>query len=64
MEDPIVSEVRRVREQIMAQFGYDLRRYLEYLREQEQKPRQAAHADPDEIAQHTPPAVSVTGTPT
>jgi hypothetical protein len=30
--DPIVAEVRRVREQIFAEFNYDLHAYCEYLR--------------------------------
>ena len=30
-EDPIVAEVRRFREEILASFNYDLRAYLEHV---------------------------------
>jgi hypothetical protein len=35
--DPIVAEVRRIREQIFAEFNYDLHAYCEYLRAQQAK---------------------------
>ena len=36
-ESPIVREVRERARQIEAQFGHDLHKYCEYLREQEKK---------------------------
>jgi hypothetical protein len=38
-EDPIVSEVRAVRQQIFAEFNYDLGAYVVHLREFEQEAR-------------------------
>jgi hypothetical protein len=32
MKDPIVEEVRRIREQIFAEYDYDLDRYYEAIR--------------------------------
>jgi hypothetical protein len=63
MEDPVVAEVRRVREQIMARFGYDLRRYTEYLREQEQRhpERVVTKAQLDERRGRTSGAATQTG---
>ncbi len=40
IDDPIVEEIRRYREQHAAQFGHDLRRIVEDLREKE---RRSAH---------------------
>jgi hypothetical protein len=37
MNDPIVEEVRRVREEYAAQFDYDVRRIAEDLRRQEKE---------------------------
>ena len=37
MTDPIVEEVRRVREEYAAQFDYDVRRIAEDLRRQEEE---------------------------
>ena len=37
MKDPIVEEVRRVREEILREFGGDFSKYLDYLRIQEKK---------------------------
>ena len=31
--DPIVAEVRKTREKIMKEFGYDLQKYCNFLRE-------------------------------
>ena len=36
-DDPVVDEVRRAREEVAARFGYDLRKYLSHLSEQERK---------------------------
>ena len=36
-EDPIVAEIRRVRDEYAARFNYDLRAICEDLREQEKK---------------------------
>jgi hypothetical protein len=33
-DDPIVAEVRRVREELFARFNYDLRAYFEFLQKQ------------------------------
>jgi hypothetical protein len=37
MNDPIVEEVRQVREQLLAQFGGDLGKYVDYLIEEQAK---------------------------
>ncbi|HUW63355.1 MAG TPA: hypothetical protein VMW83_01455 [Spirochaetia bacterium] len=36
-DDPIVEEVRKTRQIIFEKFDYDLRKYMDYLREEEQK---------------------------
>lgn len=47
--DPIVDEVRRVRQEYAAQFGYDIRRIAEDLRRQEKESgRQYLHGIPEE----------------
>lgn len=38
-EDPIVAEVRKVRQQIFARFNYDLDAYFEHLRAVEAEER-------------------------
>jgi hypothetical protein len=38
-EDPIVAEVRRVRQEIFARFNYDLDAYFEHLKEAEDEAR-------------------------
>jgi hypothetical protein len=38
-EDPIVAEVRKVREEIFAEFNYDLHAYAAHLQELEQEAR-------------------------
>ncbi len=35
MKDPIVEEVRRVRDELAAEYGYDLRRIAEASRERQ-----------------------------
>jgi hypothetical protein len=39
MDDPIVEEVHRIREEIMKEFNYDLEAYLRYLKEREEEDR-------------------------
>jgi len=43
--DPIVQEVREARAAIAAEFGYDLSKYLAWIREQTQL-RKEAHGNP------------------
>jgi hypothetical protein len=52
-EDPIVAEVRKVREEIFARFNYDLDEYFEYLKaaEEEDRKRGVRYTDRP-IAQH------------
>ena len=37
MKDPIVAEVRKAREELARQAGYDINRYFEILKENERK---------------------------
>ncbi len=39
MDDPIVEEVHRIREEIMKEFNYDLGAYFRYLKEREEEDR-------------------------
>ena len=39
IRDPIVEEVRRVREKLYAEFNNDLSKYVEHLRAEESKDR-------------------------
>jgi hypothetical protein len=39
MNDPIVTEVRRIREQLLAECGGDLQKYMDRIREEEEKDR-------------------------
>jgi hypothetical protein len=47
-EDPIVSEVRRVREQIFAEYGHDLGAYVDSIivRQEEKKRQGFRYASP------------------
>ena len=36
-DNPIIAEVRRARARILARFGYDLRKYGEYLMREQEK---------------------------
>ena len=45
-EDPIVGEVRRVREELFAAAGYDLEEFCKRLREQQQREGRAAVTRP------------------
>jgi hypothetical protein len=46
-DDPIVEEVRKTRQLIFAKFDYDLRKYMDYLREEEKKhPEKLAKIQP------------------
>jgi hypothetical protein len=42
-DDPIVREVREIREQILAGFNYDLAAYVRYLGERQEEARQQGH---------------------
>ncbi|MCL6446974.1 MAG: hypothetical protein K6U04_02310 [Armatimonadetes bacterium] len=37
MDDPIVNEVRKLREAILEKFGGDLNKFFKYIREEENK---------------------------
>ena len=47
-DDPVVEEIRKIRDQISAEFGHDPVRYVEYLIE-----RQKRHAD--RLVSYAPP---------
>jgi hypothetical protein len=51
-EDPIVAEVRRVREKLFAAAGYDLEEYGRRLRAQQQRQGRAAAARPPRTPDH------------
>lgn len=56
-EDPIVAEVRRAREEIAAQFNYDLRAiFQEYQRRQVTSGH--AYASPSQRSEESPPTPS------
>jgi hypothetical protein len=42
-DDPIVREVREIREQILAEFDYDLTAYVRYLGARQEEARQKGH---------------------
>lgn len=41
--DPIVAEVRRIREELAAKFNYDIHAMAEYAREREAELRKSGH---------------------
>lgn len=49
-EDPIVAEVRRHRQELAAEFGYDLKRLCEHLRQREREHPELM------VSYETPPA--------
>jgi len=70
MNDPIVEEVRRVRDAHAAQFNYDLDAIFQDIKEQEKKSGYtfvcgaARQAVPNPALQPTGAAISVTSCPT
>lgn len=70
MNDPIVEEVRRVRDAHAARFNYDLDAIFEDIKEQEKKSGYkfvsgaARQAEPNQSLQPTGAAISVASCPT
>ena len=55
-EDPIVAEVRKVREQLFSEFGYDLEAYAGHIAEieAEKKKRGFRYASPPPLREPEP----------
>lgn len=55
-EDPIVADVRKVRQEIFARFNYDLDAYFEHLKmvEEEDRKRGARYTDRPLAKRHPP----------
>jgi hypothetical protein len=63
-EDPIVAEVRKVRQEIFARFNYDLDAYFEHLKAVEEEDRRRGVRFSDRpLAQPRMPAIKDVATP-
>jgi len=64
-EDPIVAEVRRTRENILAEFNYDIRAYAAHIMaiQEEKKQRGFRYGSPPDAASrnHHPPGATRAG---
>ncbi len=56
LTDPLVDEVRAIRESILARFDYDLRKYFDYLRELEKQHAARIATQTSRTAEEQPPA--------